>query len=64
MIFHTAGINEKKNIFIMNNEKKKKFGAESFLGYCPNYIVKKENCIVRGRFVLQEVCSRLGVALQ
>ena len=55
----------KKKIFIMNNEKKKKkFGAESFLGYCPNYIVKKENCIVRGRFVLQEVCSMLGVVLQ
>ena len=47
----------------MNNEKKK-FGVESFLGYCPNYIVKKENCIVKGRFVLQEVYNRLGVVLQ
>ena len=30
----------------LNNEKKKKFvGAEPFLGYCPNYIVKKKICI-------------------
>ena len=31
----------------LNNEKKN-VGAESFLGYCPNYIVKKK------KFVLQE----------
>ena len=34
----------KKKIIIM----KKKICAEPFLGYCPNYIVKKENfCIAR-----------------
>ena len=31
----------------LNNEKKKIVGAEPFLGYCPNYIVKKKNLVLQ-----------------
>ena len=53
--------------FLEINEKKNKINfwcRKIWMGYCPFYIVKKENCIVRGRVVLQEVCSRLAIVLQ
>ena len=43
----------KKNKFleiylsIIENENEKKNFRKPFLGYCPNYIMKKENCIAR-----------------
>ena len=38
----------------MNNEKKnlKFVGAEPFLGYCPNYIVKKKKLYCKSMIVL------------
>ena len=54
-IFQCSGTNEKKNL--MKKKKKIFFGAKSFLGYCPNDIVRKY-------FVLQEsglYCRDLGL---
>ena len=46
IIFPVAGNEEKKR-----NEKKN--CVEPFLGYCPNYIVKKKNLYCKGPIILQ-----------
>ena len=46
-IIFPVAVNEKKK----RNEKK--IGAEPFLGYCPNYIVKKKNLYCKRPIVLQ-----------
>ena len=46
IIFPVAGNEEKKR-----NEKKN--CVEPFLGYCPNYIVKKKKLYCKGPIILQ-----------
>ena len=47
--FSTAGNIGEKNIY---NEKKKNL-CRIVLGYCPNYIVKKQNLYCKDEIVLQ-----------
>ena len=59
VFFSVAGTHEKNNNNIMKNGKKKKVGAEIGLGYCPDYIVRREivsqyrYCIVTGNARLE-----------
>ena len=49
VIFFATGNNEKKNLIMMKNEKKKICAEKIELGYCPDYIVRivlqGSNCI-------------------